>query len=96
MDVIKEICIDGASVGVYFNFSAKNSDLYEIEEIFKKTSNKLIFNDFPADLSDTNCPGYIIHSMLSGIRNDVETGETIAVSIINGVASKVRPVLYKE
>lgn len=96
LDIIKEICIDGASVGVYFNFSAKNSDMYEIEEIFKKTSNKLIFNDFPADLSDANCPGYIIHSMLSGIRNDAETGETIAVSIINGVASKVRPILYKE
>ena len=94
LDVIKELCIDGSSVSIYFNFTSKNADNYEIEEIFKKTSNKVIFNEFPADLSDANLPRYIIQSMLSGIRNDVEKGETLAVSVINGVASKFRPILF--
>ena len=94
LDVIKELCIDGSAVSIYFNFTSKNADGYEIEEIFKKTSNKVIFNEFPADLSDANLPRYIIQSMLSGIRNDVEKGETLAVSVINGVASKIRPILF--
>lgn len=94
LDVIKELCIDGSAVSIYFNFTSKNADCYEIEEIFKKTSNKVIFNEFPADLSDANLPRYIIQSMLSGIRNDVEKGETLAVSVINGVASKIRPILF--
>ena len=54
----------------------------------------VIFNEFTADLSDANLPRYIIQSMLSGIRNDVEKGETLAVSVINGVASKFRPILF--
>ena len=94
LDVIKELWVDGSSVSIYFNFTSKNADNYEIEEIFKKTSNKVIFNEFPADLSDANLPRYIIQSMLSGIRNDVEKGETLAVSVINGVASKFRPILF--
>lgn len=94
LDVIKELCIEGSSVSIYFNFTSKNADIYEIEDIFKKTSNKVIFNEFPADLSDANLPSYIIRSMLSSIRNDVETGETLAVSVINGVASKIRPILF--
>ena len=96
LEAIREICLDGAPLGIYFNFSAKSSDAREIDEIFKRTTNKIVFNDLPADLSDANCPSYIIHSLLNSVRNDVEKGETVAVSIINGIASKVRPVLYKE
>ena len=94
LDVIKELCIDGSAVSIYFNFTSKNADCGEIEDIFKETSNKVIFNEFPADLWDANLPRYIIQSMLTGIRNAREEGETLAVSVIKGVASKIRPILF--
>ena len=44
LDVIKELCIDGSAVSIYFNFTSKNADCYEIEEIFKKTKREKNFS----------------------------------------------------
>lgn len=93
LDIIYDIFNNGATVGIYLSFSTSNLAVQKLNSILSdaKTTNKIFFNEGNFDY----CVSRIISSMLDEIKNkDANKGETMAVSVINGVQSKVRPVLY--
>ena len=95
MDVISDIAAYGPAVGIYFNVVTKDLTNSRLQNMFKDTTNKIFFNDVALDNTSTNgLSRYLIRSILGSVRNDIESGETFVVSILDGKISKVRPVLY--
>lgn len=91
LDIIYDIFNKGATVGIYLSFSTSNLAIQKLNNILSDATNKMFFNEGNLYYSGSR----IISSMLDEIKNkDTEKGETMAVSVINGVQSKVRPVLY--
>jgi len=95
MDVISEIATNGPAVEIYFNIVTRDLTNQKLQNLFKVTSNKIFFNNVSVDsISIDSLSKQLIRSILNSVRNDVETGETFVVSVLNNKISKVRPILY--
>jgi hypothetical protein len=92
--VIDELCQKGSAFGIYFNFSTRDLG-NKFVELFKKTSNKVVFNSYTDNVSDGNYPTYLVRAILNDIQNPTEIGETAAASLFGGKVSKVRPIIYQ-
>jgi hypothetical protein len=92
--VIDELCQKGSAFGIYFNFSTRDLG-NKFVELFKKTTNKVVFNSYTDNVSDGNYPTYLVRAILNDIQNPTKIGETAAASLFGGKVSKIRPIIHR-
>ena len=93
-DVIEEMCMDGYVVNMHFVLSVTNLSNNSLSTIFTEARNQIIFNSAPQNIYYKKS-GYVIEDMLRQTQNaDKKATQSMAVSCIDGMLSKVRPVLH--